>query len=105
MESKRNISSKLMEKKQLVVIGAHDGLSGRLGERAGFDAIWASGFVVSASHGVPDANVLDMCAEFSEACIFYDGDSISVSLGCHFGCRNAVTAAHSDPNLRSAGLE
>jgi phosphoenolpyruvate phosphomutase len=40
--------------------GAHNGLSARLAERAGFDAVWASGFEISASHAVPDANILTM---------------------------------------------
>ena len=31
------------------IVGAHDALSARLIERAGFDGIWASGFAISAS--------------------------------------------------------
>src|ERR671910_2256776 len=42
----------------LLVAGAHNPLSARLVEEAGFDAVWASGFEISASQGVPDANVL-----------------------------------------------
>lgn len=34
-----------------VLAGAHDGLTARLVEEAGFDAVWASGFEISASHG------------------------------------------------------
>ncbi len=45
---------------RLLVAGAYDGLSARLVERAGFDAIWASGFCVSASRALADANVLSM---------------------------------------------
>ena len=33
------------------LIGAHNGLTARLGERAGFDGIWASSLEVSASQG------------------------------------------------------
>ena len=58
-----NDLSRLMEiKDPILVIGAHDGMSGRLGQRAGFDAVWASGFEIAASHGLPDANILDMSA-------------------------------------------
>jgi len=63
----KNLRLLLKEKGQLLTIGAHDGLSGRLGERAGFDALWASGFEISASHGVPDANILDMSAHLAAA--------------------------------------
>ena len=40
----------------LKIVGAHDALSARLIERAGFDGIWASGFAISASlKCIPDA--------------------------------------------------
>jgi phosphoenolpyruvate phosphomutase len=42
------------------VIGAYDGMSAILGERHGFDALWASGLAISAAHGVPDASILTM---------------------------------------------
>ena len=42
----------------IVIIGAHSGLSGKIGEEAGFDGLWASGFEISASYAVPDANIL-----------------------------------------------
>lgn len=46
------------------IIGAHNALGARLGERAGFDAVWASGLEISASLGVPDANIVSA----SEVC-------------------------------------
>lgn len=42
------------------VAGAHNGLSAKLVEQAGFDAIWASGFEISASYGLPDTSILTM---------------------------------------------
>src|SRR5205085_4914252 len=104
MESKRNISSKLMEKKQLVVIGAHDGLSGRLGERAGFDAIWASGFEISASHGLPDANILDMSAQLAASCQIGDAVTIPVIADCDNGYGNAVNAAFMARKFAHGGI-
>ena len=44
----------------IVIAGAHDGLSARLVEEAGFDGVWASGFEISASYGVPDASILSV---------------------------------------------
>jgi phosphoenolpyruvate phosphomutase len=41
-------------------IGAHDGLTAVLVERAGFDGIWAGGLGICASAGVPDAGLLTM---------------------------------------------
>ena len=40
------------------VMSAHNPLSARLAELAGFDGIWASGFELSAAYGVPDASLL-----------------------------------------------
>ncbi|MGW7824486.1 isocitrate lyase/phosphoenolpyruvate mutase family protein [Streptomyces puniciscabiei] len=41
-------------------VGVHDGLSAILAQRAGFEALWAGGLGISASHGVPDAGILTM---------------------------------------------
>ena len=46
--------------KTLLAAGAHDALSAKLAEQAGFDAIWASGFGISAVQAVPDANILTL---------------------------------------------
>jgi len=44
-----------------VAVGAHDAMSARLIERHGFDAVWVSGFGVSAmAYGLPDLNLVTM---------------------------------------------
>lgn len=40
--------------------GAHNALTARLVEQAGYDVVWASGLEISASMAVPDANILTM---------------------------------------------
>lgn len=42
------------------LVGAHDGLTSVLVERAGFDGIWAGGLAICTSAGVPDAGLLTM---------------------------------------------
>jgi phosphoenolpyruvate phosphomutase len=49
------------------LIGAHDGLTALLIERAGFEAIWAGGFGISTAHGVPDAGLLTMTELLDDA--------------------------------------
>jgi phosphoenolpyruvate phosphomutase len=45
----------------VVAVGAHDAMSARLIETAGFDAVWVSGFGASAmAHALPDVNVVTM---------------------------------------------
>ncbi|HET8571988.1 MAG TPA: isocitrate lyase/phosphoenolpyruvate mutase family protein [Candidatus Limnocylindria bacterium] len=45
----------------VVMVGAHDAMSANLIERYGFDAVWVSGFGVSAmTHALPDLNLITM---------------------------------------------
>ena len=47
--------------KPVVAVGAHDAMSARLIEVYGFDAVWVSGFGVSAmAYGLPDLNLITM---------------------------------------------
>ena len=100
----KNLKHLLKEMGQLLTIGAHDGLSGRLGERAGFDALWASGFEISASYGVPDANILDMSAHLAASCQIREAVSIPVIADCDNGYGNAVNAAHAARKFADAGI-
>jgi phosphoenolpyruvate phosphomutase len=100
----KSVSRLLQEKDQLLAIGAHDGLSGRIGERAGFDLIWASGFQISASYGVPDANILDMTAHLAAACQISEAVSIPVIADCDNGYGNAVNAAYTARKFARAGI-
>ncbi len=77
--------------RQLLAIGkteflmeAHDGLSAIIAEQAGFKAIWASGFSISAACGVRDSNelswtqVLDVVGQMVDRTsvpILADGDT------------------------------
>src|SRR4051812_49250547 len=99
-----SVARLLREKGQLLAIGAHDGLTGRLGEQAGFDLIWASGFQISASHGVPDANILDMSAQLNASALIAESVSIPVIADCDNGYGNAVNAAHTARKFLRAGM-
>src|SRR5438477_13042726 len=100
----KDVARLLGRKGQLLAIGGHDGLSGVLGERAGFDAVWASGFEISASYGVPDANILDMTAQYSASCRINDAVSIPVIADCDNGYGNAVNAAFTARHFARAGI-
>jgi len=102
--ARKSISGLLKEKRQLLAIGAHDGLSGRLGERAGFDVVWASGFQISASHGVPDANILDMSVQLAASCQINEVISVPVIADCDNGYGNAINAAYTARRFAHAGI-
>jgi phosphoenolpyruvate phosphomutase len=54
------LKQKLATGNLITLMSAHNPLSARLAEEAGFDGIWASGFELSAAYGVPDASLLSL---------------------------------------------
>ncbi len=51
----------LADSRPVLAVGAHDAMSARLIEAHGFDAVWVSGFGVSAmAYGMPDLNIITM---------------------------------------------
>src|SRR3954462_14022653 len=51
----------ILSKNGLVeAMAAHSPLSAMVAAEAGFDAIWASGFELSAMYGVPDVSIVSM---------------------------------------------
>lgn len=67
-----------------ILMEAHNGLSAKLAEEAGFEAIWASGLSVSAALGVRDSNeaswtqvleVLEFMNDATSLPILLDGDT------------------------------
>jgi phosphoenolpyruvate phosphomutase len=63
----------------------HDGLTARLVEDAGFDVVWASGLEISASYGVPDANILTMTEVLHRAANMAASVSTPVLADCDSG--------------------
>jgi phosphoenolpyruvate phosphomutase len=66
------------------ILEAHDGLSARIVEEAGFKGIWGSGLALSAQHGVRDNNelswtqvvdTLEFMADATSIPILLDGDT------------------------------
>lgn len=65
MTARRPITQPAPAEQPLFWIGAHDALTARLGEEAGFDVVWASSLAITASHCVPDEGILPR-EEFTE---------------------------------------
>jgi phosphoenolpyruvate phosphomutase len=95
----------LLRRPQPVVLaGAHNGLSARLVQEAGFDAVWASGFEISASHGVPDANILTMAENLAVTKNINDSVSIPVVADCDNGYGNAINVMRMVEEYEKAGI-
>ncbi len=74
----------------VLVLGAHDALSAKLAEEAGFDAVWASGFGISAVNALPDANILTMSETLDAVRRMSDAVRIPVIADCDNGFGNAI---------------
>lgn len=93
MDGKSALRARLAQPGPLLVMGAHNGLSARLVREAGFDAVWASGFEISASHGVPDANILTMTDNLWAARQMVPA-GLPVIADCDNGYGNAINVIH-----------
>src|SRR5262244_782365 len=88
----------------IVLAGAHDGLSARLVEEAGFDGVWASGFEISASHAVPDASILTMSEMLDASRRMTDAIAIPVVADADTGFGNAINAIRTVQAFERAGI-
>jgi phosphoenolpyruvate phosphomutase len=54
------IKDQLQSKDRLLYVGVHNALSAKIAEEAGVDGVWISSFELSATYGLPDADILTM---------------------------------------------
>jgi phosphoenolpyruvate phosphomutase len=88
----------------IVIVGAHNGLSAKLAERAGFEGIWASGFEISAAHGIPDANILTMADNLEVARQMVAAVNLPIVADCDNGYGNAINVIHMVRHYEAAGI-
>ena len=100
----RKLRERLSRPGPVLAVGAHSPLSARLAERAGFDAIWASGFEISALHGVPDANILTMAEQLQAAKEMARAVSIPVIADCDNGFGNAINVIRTVQDYEADGI-
>ncbi|HAG21880.1 MAG TPA: carboxyvinyl-carboxyphosphonate phosphorylmutase [Synergistaceae bacterium] len=104
MKKTSKLKQLIQERKALVCPGAHDAISAKLIERAGFKALQVSGFGLSATYlGLPDMAFLS----FSEVLHFskniIDSVEIPVMVDADTGYGNAVNAMHVTGEFVKAG--
>src|SRR5690349_16203168 len=76
------------------VMAAHNPLSARLAEEAGFDGIWASGFELSAAYGVPDASLLSFSQHLDMTRAIIEQVEIPLIADLDTGYGNAINVSH-----------
>src|SRR5207253_1666042 len=87
----------------VLAAGAHDALSAKLAEEAGFGAIWASGFGISAVQAVPDANILTLTETLDAVRRIVDAVEIPVIADCDNGYGNAINVMRTAAEFERAG--
>lgn len=86
-------------------VGAHDALSAKLIERAGFDAIWAGGFAISASlKCIPDASFIDSSEQLGVERHIAEAVSIPIIADCDTGYGNALNVKRTVNDRERAGV-
>ena len=88
----------------IVLAGAHDALTARLVEEAGFEGVWASGFEISASYAVPDASILTMTEMLEASRRMAGAVGIPVIADCDTGFGNAINAMRTVEAFERAGV-
>jgi len=104
--SKARALRELLARPGLVAaVGAHDALSARLIEAAGFPVVWSSSFTVSAAHrAMPDVNLLTMTETLDAARHIDRAVGIPVIADCDNGYGNAVNLVRTVEEYERAGI-
>jgi phosphoenolpyruvate phosphomutase len=86
-------------------VGAHDALSAKLIERSGFDAVWASGFAISASlKCIPDASFITSSEQLDVERNMAETVTIPVIADCDTGYGNALNVMRTVNDRERAGV-
>ena len=89
----------------VVAVGAHDAMSARLIETAGFDAVWVSGFGVSAmAHGLPDVNVVTMTEMLAISRTIAGSSDLPVVVDCDNGFGGVSNVVRTIVEFERAGV-
>ncbi|QDQ14996.1 isocitrate lyase/phosphoenolpyruvate mutase family protein [Streptomyces spectabilis] len=90
----RALRAALASPRLVRAMGAHNPLSARLAEQAGFDVIWSSGLEISAAAAVPDANILAMSECLDVAAGLAGTVNLPVLADCDSGFGNVNNVIH-----------
>jgi phosphonopyruvate hydrolase len=97
------LKNKIASSEIVTLMSAHNPLSARLAEEAGFDGIWASGFELSAAYGVPDASLLSFSQHLDMTRAMIEQVAVPVVADIDTGYGNAVNARHVVAAYAAAG--
>src|SRR3954463_12322293 len=98
------LRAKLNAGRPAIAMAAHNPLAAKLATQAGFDAIWGSGFELSASYAVPDASILPMSVHLEMMRAMGEVQDKPVIADIDTGFGNAANVAYVVPRYVAAGV-
>ena len=104
MSNTEILQKKLQQNSNVKVGGAFDAMSAKLVENAGFDAVWAGSFAISATHALPDASILTMTEFFNVASTMTNACDIPIIADCDTGYGGPSNVAHMVRKYENAGI-
>jgi len=104
MSNTEILQKKLHQNSIVKVGGAFDSMSAKLVENAGFDAIWAGSFSISATHALPDASILTMTEFFNAASTMTNACDIPVIADCDTGYGGPNNVSYMVKKYENAGI-
>lgn len=103
MTKHQRLRSALNRGQLQTAMAAHNPLAALLAEEAGFDAVWGSGFELSASFAVPDANILSMGQHIDMMRAMAQRLTIPLIADIDTGFGNAINVSYITPQYEAAG--
>jgi phosphonopyruvate hydrolase len=98
------LRARLDTERPAIAMAAHNPLTAKLAAEAGFDAIWGSGFELSAAYAVPDANILSVDTHLELMRAIGEVQDTPVIADIDTGYGNAVNVAYLVPRYAAAGV-
>ena len=103
--SSAELLRKSFENNEIVKVGgAFDAMSAKLVENAGFDAVWAGSFAISATHALPDASILTMTEFFDATSRMVEACNIPIIADCDTGYGGPSNVSHLVKKYENAGV-
>nr|WP_247405600.1 MULTISPECIES: isocitrate lyase/phosphoenolpyruvate mutase family protein [unclassified Bradyrhizobium] len=103
MSSIKRLRTRLDETSLIHVMAAHSPLSALLAEEAGFDALWASGFELSALYGLPDMSLISMTQHLDMLRSIAGRTTLPIIADIDTGYGNAINVIHAVHEYERAG--
>ncbi|MET1255755.1 isocitrate lyase/phosphoenolpyruvate mutase family protein [Aliikangiella maris] len=103
MQHLQSLRKKITQKKVIQAMGCHSPLSAKVAEKAGFDALWASGFELSAMYGLPDMSMITMTQHLDMLRAIASETQIPIIADIDTGYGNAINVIHTIISYEQAG--